>query len=116
MYTHKLKLRWPIHGFIITKHAPSADDVHFVQSFGGFTKQFKHTSETLGCEMKFTIFFPPGVLKAPILYFLSGLTCTDRNFIEKVRTLPRRSEAAVPALPNIVQHPQQQHCRERSAQ
>ena len=54
------------------------------QTFGGYTKQFKHQSETLSCEMKFSVYFPPHVQKAPILYYLSGLTCTDRNFVEKV--------------------------------
>jgi S-formylglutathione hydrolase len=39
--------------------------------------------------MNFTIFFPAGAgdtssqSKAPILYYLSGLTCTDENVIQK---------------------------------
>lgn len=64
--------------------APHTEPSLWLQSFGGYTKQFKHMSQTLGCEMKFTVFFPPNVEKAPILYYLSGLTCTDRNVIEKV--------------------------------
>ena len=34
-----------------------------------------------------SVFFPPatGQLKAPVLYYLSGLSCTDRNAVEKVR-------------------------------
>lgn len=71
----------------------------WLQSFGGVTKQFKHISESLGCEMKFSIFFPPACLKAPILYFLSGLTCTDRNFIEKVRVGRSLSLSVVPVWP-----------------
>lgn len=37
--------------------------------------------------MTFSIFFPPAIDQArvPILYYLSGLSCTDRNAMEKVR-------------------------------
>jgi len=53
--------------------------------FGGFIVQYKHKSTTLNCEMKFRIFFPPQHTskKSPVLYFLSGLTCTDENFSTK---------------------------------
>lgn len=54
--------------------------------FGGYNKRFKHFSTTLGCSMNFHIYFPPSPSpshKFPVLYFLSGLTCTDDNFISK---------------------------------
>ncbi|GAA0140559.1 serine protease [Lithospermum erythrorhizon] len=52
--------------------------------FGGYNKRYKHYSPTLGCSMTFHIYFPPSTPnKFPILYFLSGLTCTDENFIAK---------------------------------
>ncbi|XWS56307.1 hypothetical protein CRYUN_Cryun09bG0074700 [Craigia yunnanensis] len=54
--------------------------------FGGYNKRFKHFSPTLGCSMTFHIYFPPSPSpssKFPILYWLSGLTCTDENFIIK---------------------------------
>jgi len=59
-----------------------------VQSFGGYTKQFQHESTTCHCTMTFSIFFPPATSQkqqVPILYYLSGLSCTDRNAMEKVR-------------------------------
>nr|KJB12086.1 hypothetical protein B456_002G227600 [Gossypium raimondii] len=54
--------------------------------FGGYNKRYKHFSPTLGCSMTFHIYFPPSSSpshKFPILYWLSGLTCTDENFIIK---------------------------------
>ncbi|XP_047321744.1 S-formylglutathione hydrolase [Impatiens glandulifera] len=55
------------------------------KSFDGFTKRYKHYSPTLGCSMTFHIHFPPSSLtaKVPVLYWLSGLTCTDENFMAK---------------------------------
>ncbi|XP_072978872.1 S-formylglutathione hydrolase-like [Typha angustifolia] len=52
--------------------------------FGGYNRRYNHFSPTLGCSMTFTIFFPASPAphtKFPILYWLSGLTCTDENFI-----------------------------------
>lgn len=53
--------------------------------FGGFNRRYKHFSPTLGCSMTFSIYFPPSPpsQKIPVLYWLSGLTCTDENFIAK---------------------------------
>lgn len=55
-------------------------------SFGGRQEVWKHTSDTLHCEMRFGIYLPEAVLrgqKRPVLYWLSGLTCTEQNFIAK---------------------------------
>ncbi|XP_018495145.1 S-formylglutathione hydrolase [Galendromus occidentalis] len=51
--------------------------------FGGFQKVFKHASSTLGSEAKFAIFLPKCDGKVPLIYWLSGLTCTEQNFITK---------------------------------
>ncbi|MBW4935004.1 S-formylglutathione hydrolase [Marinobacter sp. F4206] len=56
------------------------------KSFGGWHKQYSHSSESLGCTMRFAIFLPPQVAngqKVPVLYWLSGLTCNDENFMQK---------------------------------
>ncbi|MFQ2101799.1 S-formylglutathione hydrolase [Aeromonas sanarellii] len=56
------------------------------KSFGGWHKQYRHRSNVLGCEMRFAIYLPPQALtgqKVPVLYWLSGLTCTDENFMQK---------------------------------
>ncbi|HKM15259.1 MAG TPA: S-formylglutathione hydrolase [Marinospirillum sp.] len=55
------------------------------RSFGGWHKQYSHTSKVLGCEMRFAIYLPPqaATQSVPVLYWLSGLTCTDENFMQK---------------------------------
>ncbi|MEM6583364.1 MAG: S-formylglutathione hydrolase [Pseudomonadota bacterium] len=57
--------------------------------FGGQQLRYSHSSETLNCDMTFSVFLPPGVDEAsaseavPVVYWLSGLTCTDENFVTK---------------------------------
>ncbi|MCB1689153.1 MAG: S-formylglutathione hydrolase [Halioglobus sp.] len=56
------------------------------KSFGGWNKQYSHFSDVLGCQMRFAIYLPPQAehgAKVPVLYWLSGLTCTDENFMHK---------------------------------
>lgn len=56
------------------------------KSFSGWHKQYSHHSNTLSCTMRFAIFLPPQASnehKVPVLYWLSGLTCTDENFMQK---------------------------------
>lgn len=55
------------------------------KSFGGWIKRYKHHSSTLDCEMVFAIYLPPQAEThpVPILWWLSGLTCTDENFMQK---------------------------------
>lgn len=56
-----------------------------VKCYGGLQKVFEHVSEVLNCTMKFAIFLPSksDSAKVPVLYWLSGLTCTEQNFITK---------------------------------
>ncbi|MDO6560995.1 S-formylglutathione hydrolase [Paraglaciecola chathamensis] len=56
------------------------------KSFAGWHKQYSHQSKTLNCAMRFAIYLPPQISsgsKVPVLYWLSGLTCTDENFMQK---------------------------------
>jgi S-formylglutathione hydrolase len=55
------------------------------RSFGGWHKQYRHHSSSLNCEMRFAIYLPEQAnsQKVPVLYWLSGLTCTDENFMQK---------------------------------
>ncbi|MBW2940403.1 S-formylglutathione hydrolase [Zhongshania sp. CAU 1632] len=56
------------------------------KSFGGWHKQYSHRSAVLNCDMRFAIYLPPQVSTGdtvPVLYWLSGLTCTDENFMQK---------------------------------
>ncbi|WP_314341176.1 S-formylglutathione hydrolase [Acinetobacter guillouiae] len=61
------------------------DRVEHHAMFGGWQDVYQHKSEVLGCMMKFAIYLPPQVHqdKLPVLYWLSGLTCTEQNFITK---------------------------------
>ena len=54
-------------------------------SFGGTQEVWKHASTALGCEMRFAIYLPEAAKtrRVPVLYWLSGLTCTEQNFITK---------------------------------
>ena len=56
------------------------------KSFGGWLKRYRHRSRTLGCDMTFAVYLPPQAElggRLPVLYWLSGLTCTDENFMQK---------------------------------
>jgi len=53
--------------------------------FDGWQEIWQHDSSVLNCPMKFAVYLPPQVMheKCPVLYWLSGLTCTEQNFITK---------------------------------
>jgi S-formylglutathione hydrolase len=55
------------------------------KSFGGTQAVYSHVSRETGCTMRFGLFLPPQAQSArvPVLYWLSGLTCTEENFIVK---------------------------------
>ena len=52
---------------------------------GGRQEIWSHVSEVLGCTMRFGVFVPadPPEGGFPVVYFLSGLTCTEQNFVTK---------------------------------
>jgi S-formylglutathione hydrolase len=52
---------------------------------GGWQIRYRHRSTVLDCDMIFGVFLPPQAesAKVPVLYWLSGLTCTDENFAQK---------------------------------
>jgi S-formylglutathione hydrolase len=53
--------------------------------FDGWQDVYRHQSSVLGCRMNFSVFFPKQAQerRLPVLYWLSGLTCTEQNFITK---------------------------------
>lgn len=62
------------------------ENVSCNKSFGGWHKQYTHRSEVNRCNMRFAIYLPPQCndgTKVPVVYWLSGLTCTDENFMQK---------------------------------
>ena len=54
-------------------------------AFGGMQGVFSHQSEATRTEMTFAVFVPPQAIaeKRPVLWYLSGLTCTHANVMEK---------------------------------
>ncbi len=55
-------------------------------SHGGRQQVWRHRSQALACDMKFGVYLPPAALqgaRCPVLYWLSGLTCSEQNFITK---------------------------------
>merc|ERR1719188_990063 len=63
-----------------------AKEISCVKCFGGLLKRYEHTSPVLGgVAMKFAAFLPEGAetSKFPVVYWLSGLTCSDENFSQK---------------------------------
>lgn len=63
----------------------SLNEIASNKSFGGHQKRFEHQSETCKCKMTFSVYLPQEAetQKLPVLYWLSGLTCTDENFVQK---------------------------------
>jgi S-formylglutathione hydrolase len=53
--------------------------------YGGVQRFYRHESRETGGPMKFSVYLPPQVRagKVPVLYFLSGLTCTEETFCIK---------------------------------
>lgn len=54
--------------------------------FNGSHERYRHFSTANQCEMIFSVYLPPQALqgyRVPVLYWLSGLTCTDENFSTK---------------------------------
>ena len=53
--------------------------------FGGTQAVYKHVSESCSCEMTFGAYLPPQAKerRVPVLWYLSGLTCTHENAVTK---------------------------------
>lgn len=53
--------------------------------FNGMQIVYSHHSALIGSEMRFGVFIPPQIKnkRMPVLYWLSGLTCTEENFMIK---------------------------------
>lgn len=53
--------------------------------FSGTVQFYRHRSHSCNGEMRFSVYQPPQakVDRVPVLYFLSGLTCTEENFMTK---------------------------------
>jgi len=61
---------------------------------GGWLKRYRHESLSVKGDMVFAIFLPAQAESAnvPVLYWLSGLTCTDENFSQKAGAFKKAAE------------------------
>lgn len=59
--------------------------VSSAKAHGGLQGVYAHASETCACEMTFAVFVPPQAKEGPVpvLWYLSGLTCTHANVMDK---------------------------------
>lgn len=56
-----------------------------IRSFNGEQRKYQHYSESLQCQMTFSLYLPSSAAEKelPLIWWLSGLTCTDDNFSQK---------------------------------
>lgn len=75
----------------------SVRQVESHRSFGGTQEVWEHASRALNCVTRFGVFLPPQAAqrRCPVLYWLSGLTCTEQNFITKAGAQRYAAETGV---------------------
>lgn len=68
--------------------------------FGGKQLRYRHQSAACRCPMTFSLFLPPQAESAPVplLTWLSGLTCTDENFVTKAGAQQFAAEHGIAVL------------------
>ncbi len=62
------------------------ETVSRARCFGGEQRVYRHRSSETGTDMRFAAFLPPRAVdgaRVPVVWFLSGLTCTEENFTVK---------------------------------
>jgi len=82
-----------------------ATSIKSTRVHGGELRRYRHASAVCGCDMVFAVFLPPRALlaeagspggaPAPLLFYLSGLTCSDLNASEKAGAFSHAAAAHV---------------------
>lgn len=67
------------------------------KSFGGWQEVWKHDAKSTATPMQFGIYLPPQAAEGPcpVVYWLSGLTCTEQNFITKAGAQQAAAELGI---------------------
>ncbi|SEI07693.1 S-formylglutathione hydrolase [Paracoccus alkenifer] len=67
------------------------------RSFGGIQGVYRHKSQATGTDMTFAVYLPPDTQagKVPVLWYLSGLTCTHENAMTKAGAQQFAAEAGI---------------------
>jgi S-formylglutathione hydrolase len=68
------------------------------RSFGGELLFCSHQSDACSGTMRFSVFLPPGEKPFPVLVWLSGLTCTEENFMAKAGAQKKAAELGMAIL------------------
>ncbi len=57
------------------------NQIERIRESGGWLERWQHASAACRCTMTFSVYLPPQATteKCPVVYWLSGLTCTDDN-------------------------------------
>ncbi|CAM4101941.1 S-formylglutathione hydrolase [Vibrio neonatus] len=65
--------------------------------FGGLHQRYTHQAHSTNTQMTFAIFLPPQAQQhaVPVLYWLSGLTCNDENFMQKAGAFRKAAELGI---------------------
>ena len=65
--------------------------------FGGVQGVYSHTSAATGCDMTFGLFLPEEArdMNVPVLWYLSGLTCTHENAMVKAGAQAWAAQAGI---------------------
>ncbi len=71
--------------------------VSISKAHGGHQGVYKHDAHSTACPMTFSVFVPPQAQysKVPVLWFLSGLTCTPANATDKAEYRAAAAEAGI---------------------
>jgi S-formylglutathione hydrolase len=61
------------------------ETLSIAKSFEGTQGVYRHRSDACQCDMTFAVFLPPQARERPVplLWYLSGLTCTHQNVMDK---------------------------------
>ncbi|MBL8393454.1 MAG: S-formylglutathione hydrolase [Candidatus Accumulibacter sp.] len=81
----------------MSEAARSLEEVGVNRCFGGWHRRYRHRSASLSCDMVFAVYLPPQAERRPVpaLYWLSGLTCSDENFMQKAGALRLAAELGI---------------------
>lgn len=73
------------------------DILEDIRCFDGRQLRIRHASTSCACDMVFSLYLPPQAVTkpVPVLWWLSGLTCTDQNFVTKAGSQRIASELGI---------------------
>ncbi len=76
------------------------ETISTARCFDGIQGVYRHKSEACQCDMTFALFLPPQAKDGPVpvLWYLSGLTCTHQNVMDKGEYRQLASELGIAVI------------------